>query len=140
MGRQLQPRAYMGGVVLTNRLTSAFWPGMGCGMRGSQALDTPHRLLRAIFGMAPPSCVLFSMGQFHPEVWRVGMGLWVYANVSSCGGREGSPADARGIHVIPPTQALHVHTHGWENFQPKSALLLSYFSPGAASAASSSGS
>lgn len=37
---------------------------------------------------------------------------------------------------IPPTQALHVNTHGWEHFQPKSALLLSYFSPGAASAAS----
>lgn len=36
----------------------------------------------------------------------------------------------------PPTQALHVNTHGWEHFQPKSALLLSYFSPGAASAAS----
>lgn len=36
----------------------------------------------------------------------------------------------------PPAQALHVHTHGWEHFQSKSALLLSYFTPGATSAAS----
>lgn len=37
----------------------------------------------------------------------------------------------------PATQALHVHTRGWEHFQPKSAQLLDYFSPGTASAASS---
>lgn len=40
-------------------------------------------------------------------------------------------------HTPPATQALHVHTRGWEHFQPKSAQLLDYFSPGTASAASS---
>jgi hypothetical protein len=61
---------------------------------------------------------------------------WACANVSSNGRR--SPADAQGVHVHPhpPTPALHVHTRGWEHFQPKSAQRLDYFSPDTASAGS----
>lgn len=99
-------------------------------MRGSQASDTslPPPQAAVNLGLATPSegslpeASLFP--QLGPEAPRVEIGLRTCANVSSSGGQEGSLTVAGGIHVHPPTQALHVHTHGWKHFQSKSALEL----------------